>query len=196
VGSWNVGCGPSRRRGARGSGRGSCCCRLRATRGVEIAERVGCTEPTVILWRRRHAERGLAGVGDRPRQGRPPTTSADARWQIVWRTILSPPAKEGITDWSSRLLARKVGVDHSAVARVWQRYGLNPHRPGTFEFSTDPQLEAKVRDVVGLYLDPPEKAVVLCVDEKSQIQALDRTQPMLPVTSGLSPKRTATSGTW
>ena len=158
--------------------------------GVEIAERVGCTEPTVVLWRRRYAERGVAGLDDRARQGRPPTIGTDTLWQIVSLTVQPPPPEEGITHWSSRLLARKVGVDHSTVARVWQRYGLKPHRLGTFKFSTDPQLEAKVRDVVGLYLHPPERAVVLCIDEKSQIQALDRTQPMLPVRPGLSPKRT------
>lgn len=158
--------------------------------GVEIAERVGCSEPTVIRWRTRYAQRGLAGLDDRPRTGAPPTITPAQLWDILWRTVNPPPVEEGITHWSSRLLARKVGVDHSTIARVWARYQLKPWRLGTFKFSTDPELEAKVIDVVGLYMNPPDKAVVVCVDEKTQIQALDRTQPMLPVRPGLSPKRT------
>jgi transposase len=157
--------------------------------GVEIAERVGCSEPTVIAWRRRYAQRGLAGLEDRWGKGHPPPLPTDKLWEIVGLTV-TPPQEGGVTHWSSRLLARRVGVHHSTVARVWARYQLKPHRLGTFKFSTDPELEAKVRDVVGLYLHPPERAVVVCVDEKSQIQALDRTQPMLPVRPGLSPKRT------
>jgi len=149
--------------------------------GVEVAERVGCSEPTVVAWRRRYAERGLVGLAERPRAGRPPTISDAQRHDILWRTLTPPPDELGITHWSSRLLARQVGVHHATVARLWAEYGIQPWRLGTFKFSTDPQLEAKVRDVVGLYLDPPEAAVVLCVDEKSQIQARDRTAPMLPV---------------
>jgi transposase len=158
--------------------------------GVEIAERVGCSEPMVICWRNRYAQWGLAGLEDRPRQGHPPSISMTQLWEILWLTVNRPPVEEGVTHWSARLLAKKVGVHHSTVARVWERYGLKPYKLGTFKFSIDPQLEAEVRDVVGLYLNPPEGAVVLCVDEKTQIQALDRTQPMLPVRPGLSPKRT------
>ena len=158
--------------------------------GVEVAERVGCSEPTVVLWRQRYAAGGLAALEDRPREGRPPTIGDDVRLDIVWRTLQPPPPELGITHWSSRLLAKQVGVDHATVARVWRDYGLQPWRLGTFKFSTDPELEAKVRDIVGLYLNPPDKAVVVCVDEKSQIQALDRTQPMLPVRPGLPASRT------
>jgi len=125
--------------------------------GVEIAERVGCSEPTVITWRRRYSERGLAGLDERPRSGRPPTIDAAKRQEILWRTLTEPPAALGISHWSSRLLAREVGVHHATVARLWRDYGIQPHRLGTFKFSTDPELEAKVRDVVGLYLNPPEK---------------------------------------
>src|SRR3712207_5869594 len=158
--------------------------------GVEIAERVGCCEPTVIRWRRRYAERGLAGLVDAPRAGRPPGISPAQRYEILSRTLAPPPPELGVTHWSCRLLAAQVGVHFSTVARLWREYGVQPHRLETFKFSTDPQLGAKVGDVVGLYLDPPEKAVVLCVDEKSQIQALDRTQPMLPVRPGLPARRT------
>jgi transposase len=163
--------------------------------GVEIAERVGCSEPTVIRWRSRFAERGLAGLVDEPRPGKPPTIPQAMRDEILSITLTEPPAELGITHWSSRLLAdrlRRDGkpVSHATVARVWQHFGIQPHRSGTFKFSTDPQLEAKVRDIVGLYLDPPAKAIVLCVDEKSQIQALDRTAPMLPLPLPLRPTRT------
>ncbi len=158
--------------------------------GVQIAEQVGCSEPTVVAWRRRYAGRGLAGLAERPRAGRPPTISDAKRHDILWRTLLPPPPQLGVTHWSSRLLARQVGVHHATVARLWAEYGIQPWRLGTFKFSTDPQLEAKVRDVVGLYLHPPEGAIVLCVDEKSQIQALDRTAPMLPVRPGLPARRT------
>jgi transposase len=158
--------------------------------GREIAARVGCSEQTVVAWRARYAKEGLAGLEDRGRSGRPPTIDAAKRSQILATTLKPPPEKLGVTHWSSRLLASQVGVHHSTVARIWKDYGIKPHRLGTFKFSTDPQLEAKVRDVVGLYLNPPEKAVVVCVDEKSQVQALDRTQPMLPVRPGLPARRT------
>jgi transposase len=152
--------------------------------GREIAERVGCSEPTVVAWRKRYAERGLAGLDDAPRSGRPRVIDDEMRYAILSRTLLPPPADLGVTHWSSRLLAAEFGIDHTTVTRLWADYGIKPHRFGTFKFSTDPELEAKVRDVVGLYLHPPDKAVVLCVDEKSQIQALDRTQPTLPLRRG------------
>jgi transposase len=163
--------------------------------GMEIAERVGCSEPTVVRWRSRFAERGLAGLGDEPRSGKPPTIPPAVRDEILSITLTEPPAELGITHWSSRLLAARLRrdgkpVSHATVARVWKSFGIQPHRSGTFKFSTDPELEAKVRDVVGLYLDPPAKAIVLCVDEKSQIQALDRTAPMLPLRPGLPERRT------
>jgi len=163
--------------------------------GVEIADRVGCSEPTVIRWRSRFAERGLGGLVDDARSGKPPTIDQSIRDEILAVTLTEPPAELGITHWSSRLLADRLrrqgkAVSHATVARIWKHFGIQPHRSGTFKFSTDPELEAKVRDIVGLYLHPPEKAVVLCVDEKSQIQALDRTAPILPLRPGLPASQT------
>jgi transposase len=163
--------------------------------GVEIADRVGCSEPTVIRWRSRFAEHGLAGLVDEPRSGKPATIDQSTRDEILTVTLTEPPAELGITHWSTRLLADRLRrehkpVSHATVARIWKHFGIQPHRSGTFKFSTDPELEAKVRDIVGLYLAPPERAVVLCVDEKSQIQALDRTAPILPIRPGLPESRT------
>ena len=163
--------------------------------GKQIAARVGCAEPTVVMWRSRFAERGLAGLADAPRSGKPATIPQQVRDEILSITLTEPPVELGVTHWSSRLLAdrlRRDGkpVSHATVARVWKHFGIQPHRSGTFKFSTDPELEAKVRDIVGLYLHPPDKAVVLCVDEKSQIQALDRTAPILPLRPGLPESRT------
>ncbi len=164
--------------------------------GRQVAERVGCTEPTVVLWRRRFAQGRLSGLDDRPRAGGPPTVLTDrVREQVLTATLTQPPAALGVTHWSSRLLADWLGrsgtrVSHDTVSRLWRRFGIQPWRAETFKFSTDPQLQAKARDVVGLYLDPPAKAVVLCVDEKSQVQALDRTAPILPLRPGLPEKRT------
>ena len=151
------------------------------------ARRLGVSRPTVIKWRDRFAADGLAGLGDLPRSGRPKTID-DA--QIIAATLEPPPAKLGVTHWSSRLLGKHLGIGDATVARAWRAYRVQPWRQGTFKFSTDPEVEAKVRDVVGLYLDPPRNAVVLCVDEKSQIQALNRTQPILPVRPGLPERAT------
>jgi transposase len=145
------------------------------------------TRPTVIKWRDRFAAHGLAGLDDEPRSGRPKTVDDAA---IIAATLDPPPERLGVTHWSTRLLARHLGVGDATVARAWRRYHVQPWRRETFKFSTDPALEAKVRDVVGLYLDPPEKAIVLCIDEKSQIQALDRTAPMLPLRPGLPERAT------
>ena len=158
--------------------------------GVEIADMVGVSEPTVIKWRRAYAERGLAGLGDAPRSGRPRQIDDAARFAIWFASQHAPPERLGITHWSSRALADEFDVDHATIARLWQQWGLQPWRLTTFKRSTDPEFEAKLRDVVGLYLNPPDKAIVLSVDEKSQIQALDRTQPMLPVRPGLPASRT------
>src|SRR5947209_7472199 len=156
--------------------------------GVSGASRtLGVSRPTVIKWRDRFAADGVAGLADRPRSGRPKTID-DA--QIITATLDPPPASLGVTHWSSRLLARQLGIGDATVARAWRAYRVQPWRQETFKFSTDPELEAKVRDVVGLYLNPPEKAIVLCVDEKSQIQALNRTQPILPVRPGLPERAT------
>jgi len=152
-----------------------------------IAERVGVTRPTVNLWRSRYAERGLAGLVDIKRPGRPRTVD---RAKIITATLTPPPKSLGVTHWSSRLLAPRVGVDHATVAGVWKDYGVKPWRAETFKFSTDPELVAKVTDVVGLYLAPPKNAVVLWIEEKSQIQALDRTQKTLPMQPGHAEQRT------
>ena len=128
----------------------------------EIAARVGVTRPTVNLWRNRYAERGMAGLdGVRP-PGRP--RSVD-RAKVITATLTPPPASLGVTHWSSRLLADRLGLEHSTVAAIWKEYGVKPWKTETFKFSTEPELEAKVVDIVGLYLAPPENAVVLCVDE-------------------------------
>ena len=153
----------------------------------QIAEKVGVSRPTVNKWRSRYAERGLDGLADEPRPG--PARTVDQR-KIITETLTPPPKRLGVTHWSSRLLATHLGIGDATVARAWREYGVAPWRCETFKFSTDPQLVAKITDVVGLYLAPPENAVVLCVDEKSQIQALDRTAPMLPLQPGLPERRT------
>ena len=156
--------------------------------GVSGAARsLGVSRPTVIKWRDRFAADGVDGLDDLPRSGRPKTID-DA--QIIAATLEPPPASLAVTHWSSRLLGKHLGIGDATVARAWRAYRVQPWRQGTFKFSTDPELEAKVRDVVGLYLDPPQNAIVLCVDEKSQIQALNRTQPILPVRPGLPEKAT------
>jgi transposase len=151
------------------------------------AQALGVSRPTVIKWRDRFAANGIAGLDDDPRSGRPKTIDDAA---IIAATLEVPPASLSVTHWSSRLLGRHLGIGDATVARAWRRYGIKPWRRETFKFSTDPELEAKVRDVVGLYLNPPTNAIVLCVDEKSQIQALNRTQPILPVRPGLPEKAT------
>jgi transposase len=157
---------------------------------TEIARQVGCSRPTVIRWRQRYAQHGLAGLDDQPRPGRPQTVRADRRAEILATTLSPPPEHLGVTHWSTRLLAQELRVSHNTVARVWREYDLQPWPTETFKFSTDPQLEAKVRDVVGLYLHPPERAMVVCVDEQAQIQALDRTPPNLPLRPGSPERRT------
>jgi transposase len=166
---------------------------LLAAEGVTntgIAELVGVSRPTVLACRRRYGRRGLEGLPDRPRPGRPQTVRRVRRTEILQITLNPPPARLGITHWSTRLLARELGVSRDTIARIWREYGIQPWRAATFKFSTDPQLAAKVHDVVGLYLHPPERAVVLCVDEKSQIQALERTQPVRQVWPGRPEQRT------
>jgi transposase len=163
---------------------------LLADEGVgtnEIVKRVGVSKPTVIAWKRRYAAEGIAGLEDRPKPGRPAQVDEVA---VVLATLEPPSEKLGVTHWSSRLLAEQLGISNVWVAKIWKRWGLQPWRRETFKFSTDPQLEAKIRDVVGLYLKPPDKAVVLSIDEKSQIQALDRTAPILPMRPGLPEKAT------
>jgi transposase len=154
---------------------------------TEIAERVGCARQTVFDWRARYEQSGIAGLEDEQRPGRPRTVD---RKTIIASTLLPPPKKYGVTHWSSRLLARHLKTSSSTVAKAWREVGVAPWRVETFKFSTDPELVAKVTDIVGLYLAPPENAIVLCIDEKSQIQALDRTAPMLPMQPGMPERRT------
>jgi transposase len=154
----------------------------------EIGKRVGCHPNTVSLWRKRFAERGVEGLLDEPRPGRPRTVSDDKVEEIVLRTLGETPPR-GDTHWSNRSMADQAGVSRETVGRIWRAFGLKPHLTESFKLSTDPQFVEKVRDVVGLYLDPPEKAVVLCVDEKSQMQALDRTAPVLRLQAGGTPER-------
>jgi transposase len=163
---------------------------LLAAEGVavkDIVVRVGVSKPTVIGWKRRYATEGLGGLDDRPKSGRPPQIDEA---QVVAATLEEPPESLAVTHWSSRLLGVHLGINHVTISQIWKRWGLQPWRCESFKFSTDPELEAKVRDVVGLYLHPPDKAVVLCVDEKSQVQALDRTAPMLPLRPGIPEKQT------
>lgn len=148
----------------------------------EVSELTGASRVRVDRWRTRYAERGLAGLEDAERPGRPRSLDHAA---IVKKTLVSPPKKPRVMHWSSRLLAGQLGISATAVQTARRHYGVRPWRAKSFRFSTDPELEAKVVDVVGLYLNPPENAIVLCVDEKSQIQALDRTTPVLPMERGL-----------
>jgi transposase len=157
-------------------------------KNTEIAERLGIDHATARKWRSRFAERRLEGVLDEPRPGRPRTISDDKVEEVVVRTLETTPTDA--THWSTRSMAREVGLTQSAVLRIWKAFGLQPHRQETWKLSKDPQFIEKVRDVVGLYLAPPERAVVLCVDEKSQIQALDRTAPILPMLPGVPERAT------
>lgn len=159
---------------------------------AEIGRRVGMTRQTVIAWRARYEAGGIDALADLPRSGRPPVIDEAG---VVVSTLNPPPADLAVTHWSARLLAghltsNGMRVSFAEVARIWRAWDLQPHRVETFKFSTDPQLEAKIRDVVGLYLDPPANAVVVCVDEKSQIQALDRTAPLLPMRFDQAERRT------
>ena len=153
----------------------------------EIAECCGCGIHTARLWRNRWLEQGLDGLRDSAGRGRRRGLTPEKEAEIVTAT-LSPPKSE--THWSARRLAQELKVSKSTIHRVWKRHGLQPHRQETFKYSNDPLLSEKVIDIVGLYLNPPENAVVLAVDEKSQIQALDRTQPLLPMRSGKPECRT------
>ena len=149
----------------------------------EIARRLGVSRPTVILWRRRFAEAGAQALTEtKPGRGRKPAISATKITAIVRATTQTTPP--GQTHWSCRSMAKAQGVSPATVQRIWDAHGLKPHRVKTFKLSNDPRFSEKLTDVVGLYLNPPEKAVVLCVDEKSQIQALDRTQASLPMKRG------------
>ena len=149
---------------------------------ARIADRLDLSPQSVCKWRQRYLQQGLAGLHDELRPGRPRTVSDEAVARVVRKTLSTKP-RDG-THWTIRSVAQATRVSRPTVHRIWQAFGLQPHRQRHFKLSTDPFFVEKVRDIVGLYLAPPDKAVVLCVDEKSQIQALDRTQPMLPMGLG------------
>ena len=149
---------------------------------VRIAQDFGLTRHTVGQWRARFVERGIEGLYDEYRSGRPRSIEDEQISQLVKKTLHSKP--KGATQWSTREMAGATGISKSTVQRVWSAFGLKPHRQESFKLSTDPLFVEKLRDVAGLYLNPPENALVLCVDEKSQCQALERTQPMLPMGLG------------
>ena len=153
----------------------------------KIAVDLGTTPDTVGKWRRRFDERRTDGLYDEPRSGAPRTIGDDAIAETVRRTLEETPADA--THWSLRSMSRAVGYAPSTIHRIWRAFGLQPHRSETFKLSSDPLFVEKVRDIVGLYLAPPEHALVLCVDEKSQIQALDRSQPLLPMRPGQVERR-------
>ena len=153
---------------------------------TEVANQLGIAVSSVRKWRNRFAEHRLDGLTDEPRPGRPRTVTDAHVEEVIVRTLETTP--KDATHWSTRSMAREVGLTQSAVLRIWKAFGLQPHRQETWKLSKDPLFIDKVRDVVGLYLNPPERAVVLCVDEKSQIQALDRTAPILPMLPG-TPER-------
>ncbi|MGH3850604.1 MAG: IS630 family transposase, partial [Pseudonocardiaceae bacterium] len=153
-----------------------------------IARRLGITRVTVTTWRNRFAAKRLGGLLDEPRPGAPRKIGDDKITEVVTTTLETMPA--AATHWSTRSMARASGLSVSTVHRIWRAFSLQPHRSETFKLSSDPRFVEKVRDIVGLYLDPPDRALVLCVDEKSQIQALDRTQPLLPMRPGQAERRT------
>jgi transposase len=165
---------------------------LRAAEGHAnhaIAKELGTSRPTVLLWRARYREAGIPGLlKDAPRPGRRKTIGSRRTEAIVNATLHTTP--RAATHWSCRSMARAQGISPATVQRIWQAHGLQPHRSKSFKLSRDPQFVQKLRDVVGLYLNPPEKALVLCVDEKSQIQALDRTAPILPLRPGIPERQT------
>jgi transposase len=163
---------------------------LLAAEGVEnktIAERVGAVQNTVGKWRRRFAEHRLDGLYDEPRPGRPREIGDEEIAETIRLTLETTP--RNATHWSLRSMGAAVGHSPSTIHRIWQAFGLQPHRTETFKLSKDPLFVDKIRDIVGLYMAPPERAIVLCVDEKSQIQALDRTQPVLPMRPGQPERR-------
>ncbi|MDC3379365.1 IS630 family transposase [Planctomycetota bacterium] len=155
---------------------------------VAVAKKLRTTRDTVGRWRRRFLKDRLDGLYDEPRPGAPRKIQDNKIEEVVVQTLESTP--KGATHWSRSLMAKHAGLSESTVGRVWRAFGLQPHRSSTFKLSNDPFYVEKVRDVVGLYMDPPNRAIVLSFDEKSQIQALNRTQPLLPMTPGQVERRT------
>jgi len=154
-----------------------------------VAEQLRVWPQTVTKWRGRFVRQRLEGLSDEPRPGRPRAITDEQVEQVITKTLEEPPPRQD-THWSTRSMARQVGLSQTAISRIWRAFGLKPHLVQTWKLSTDPQFIDKVRDVVGLYLDPPEAALVLWVDEKSQIQALDRTAPSLPILPTTPARRT------
>lgn len=163
---------------------------------AEIAGMAGTTKPTACKWIDRYGAEGLAGLDDRKSTGRPRSVPGEARSRILLLTRIPPPPETGLTHWSSYEMAKYlkrhegISVSHNFISELWRENDLKPHLQGTFKVSKDPDFAAKVTDVVGLYLDPPDGAVVLSFDEKTQVQALERTQPLLPVDFGKTEQRT------
>src|SRR5512133_390495 len=184
--SWRRGRGAGRARRRSRCARGSCSLRPTGPTTPRSPRSSGLAVSSVRKWRNRFAEHRLDGLSDEPRPGRPRTITDEQVDAVITKTLESTP--RDATHWSTRSMAKEVGLSQTAVSRIWRAFGLQPHRQDTFKLSKDPLFVEKVHDVVGLYLNPPERAVVLCVDEKSQIQALDRTAPILPMLPG-TPQR-------
>jgi transposase len=155
---------------------------------LEIAARLDINDHTVGKWRNRFIDRRLDGLHDEPRPGKPRTISDDDVERVIVKTLESTP--KNATHWSTRSMATETGMSQTAISKIWRAFGLKPHRVDDFKLSPDPLFIDKVRDIVGLYLNPPDAAVVLCVDEKTQVQALDRTAPILPLIPGTPARQT------
>ena len=153
-----------------------------------VAKRLHVSENSVCKWRERFRGRRLEGLTDEPRPGTPRKITDAAVVDVITRTLEGPPPMA--TQWSTRRMAEVVGLSKATISRIWQTFGLQSHRRETFKLSADPQFVDKVRDIVGLYLNPPDHALVLCLDEKSQVQALDRTRPLLPMRPGIPARQT------
>ena len=187
---WKRNCASTRWSGRFRTGAGLCCAAREGLTSKEVAKELGHAEHTVGKWRRRFAEHRIEGLSDEYRAGRPRTISDSQVAGIIKQTLETTP--KNATHWSIRSMAAETGYSHTTIRRIWNAFGLQPHRSETFKLSTDPLFVDKVQNVVGLYMSPPNRAIVLCLDEKSQIQALDREQPVLPMAPGVAERRTHT----